>query len=114
MPRFVLSTAAFAGATALASGLLVQSAAPAAVAAPASFKGHELAALATVSIDRARTIALNARPGVVTDQELEKEHGGSGLRYSFDIKSGGRTHEVGVDARTGAVLENKTEGKNPD
>jgi uncharacterized membrane protein YkoI len=36
------------------------------------------------------------------------------LRYSFDIKSGSITQEVGVDAQTGKVLENKKEGPNPD
>ena len=50
----------------------------------------------------------------ITDQELENEGGGSDLRYSFDIKSGGKTHEVGVDAKTGRVLENKAEGPHPD
>lgn len=81
---------------------------------PATYKGHGLAAKATVSIDAARAIAMKTRGGVMTDQELEKEAGGSGLRYSFDIKSGGHTYEVGVDAMTGKVLENKAEGKNPD
>ena len=50
----------------------------------------------------------------ITDQELEKEGGGTGLRYSFDIKNGSKTYEVGIDARTGRVLENKAEGPNPD
>jgi uncharacterized membrane protein YkoI len=36
------------------------------------------------------------------------------LRYSFGIKSGSVTQEVGVDARTGRVLENKKEGPHPD
>ena len=77
-------------------------------AAPSSaqLKGHELAAQASFSLTRARAIALKARPGKITDQELEKEGGGSGLRYSFDISSAGKTYEVGVDAKTGKVLEN--------
>ena len=70
--------------------------------------------LATVRLSDARKIALKARPGAITDEELEKERGGSGLRYSFDIKSGTRTYEVGVDAKTGKVLENAPEGKKPD
>lgn len=69
---------------------------------------------ATVAFPEARNIALKARPGTITDEELEKESGGSGLRYSFDIKNGSRTYEVGVDAKTGKVLENILEGKNPD
>jgi uncharacterized membrane protein YkoI len=51
---------------------------------------------------------------VITDQELEKESGGTGLRYSFDIKSKGKIFEVGVDARTGKVLENDAEGPDAD
>ena len=47
-------------------------------------------------------------------EELEREKGGSGLRYSFDIRHGSITQEVGVDAQTGKVLENKKEGPNPD
>jgi len=45
---------------------------------------------------------------------LEKEKGGSGLRYSFDIKSGNVAYEVGIDAQTGKVLENSKEGRHPD
>ena len=40
--------------------------------------------------------------------------GGSGLRYTFDIASKQGKREVGVDAQTGAVLENKAEGPTPD
>lgn len=87
--------------------------APVAVTAK-PIKGAELASQATVTLATARATALKARPGQITDQELEKEAGGSGLRYSFDIKKSGKTFEVGVDATTGAVLENKAEGKNPD
>jgi uncharacterized membrane protein YkoI len=75
-------------------------------ASSASFAGHRLAGQASVSLVDARSIALKARPGVITDQELEHERGGSGLRYSFDVKSGGVKYEVGVDAKTGKVLEN--------
>ena len=56
----------------------------------------------------------NFQGSKITDEELERETGGTGLRYSFDIKSGSSTQEVGVDARTGRVLENAKEGKNPD
>jgi uncharacterized membrane protein YkoI len=79
-----------------------------------AYTRQELAKNAKISIAAARTIALKAHPGKITDEELEKEAGGSGLRYSFDIKKGAVTQEVGVDARTGKVLENKPEGKNPD
>lgn len=79
-----------------------------------AYTGEELASQSKVSISDAQAIALKARPGKITDEELEKEKGGSGLRYSFDIKRGTVTHEVGVDALTGRVLENKKEGPNPD
>ncbi|MEO6041296.1 MAG: PepSY domain-containing protein [Croceibacterium sp.] len=81
---------------------------------PAHYTGQELAGKAHFTLMQARAIALKAHPGKITDQELEKEAGGTGLRYSFDIMSAGKTHEVGVDAMTGKVLENKLEGKNPD
>lgn len=86
----------------------------AATATTHGYVGQRLAPKAKVSMAQASAIALKAHPGRVTDKELENEGGGSGLRYSFDIVSGGKTFEVGVDARTGAVLENKAEGKNPD
>ena len=85
------------------------------IASPAfAYTGQNLAPGAKIGIDQARGIALKAHPGKITDEELERETGGSGLRYSFDIRSGKVTHEVGVDAATGRVLENKTEGANPD
>jgi uncharacterized membrane protein YkoI len=86
-----------------------------AFAVPAhAYSGQELAKDAKITIKEARAIALKAHPGKVTDEELEKEKGGSGLRYSFDIKHGKVTQEVGVDAVTGKVLENAAEGPNPD
>ncbi len=85
------------------------------LACPAlAYTGEKLAKDAKVSIAEARAIALKVHPGKITDEELEREAGGTGLRYSFDIKSGSSTYEVGVDARTGRVLENAKEGKNPD
>ena len=78
-----------------------------------AYTGQELSKQAKV-ITKARAIALKAHPGKITDEELEKEKGGTGLRYSFDIKRGGVTQEVGVDAQTGKVLENKKEGPHPD
>lgn len=79
-----------------------------------AYPGEELAKGAKIDMQSARAIALKARPGKIADAELEKEKGGSGLRYSFDIKAGSTTYEVGVDAATGKILENKQEGKNPD
>ena len=79
-----------------------------------AYKGEALAGRAKIGIAQARAIALKAHPGTITDEELEREKGGSGLRYSFDIKHGSTTQEVGVDAQTGKVLENKKEGPHPD
>ena len=79
-----------------------------------AYTGEKLAKGAKVTMEQARAIALQARAGAITDEELEREKGGSGLRYSFDIKSDGTVYEVGVDAQTGKVLENKKEGPHPD
>lgn len=87
---------------------------PSFAATASGLKGASLQPQAKVSLAAARRIALAARPGTVVDQELEKEEGGSGLRFSFDIRHGRTTYEVGVDARTGAVLENAAEGPHPD
>ncbi len=98
----------------LASPALAAPADPAPAVPPAHFKGEKLAVQTKITLTEAEQIALKARPGAVTDRELEREKGGSGLRYSFDIKVDKTTYEVGVDAKTGAVLENGAEGKNPD
>jgi hypothetical protein len=102
MLKIVIATAALLGATAVAA------------AGPSRFAGAELLPQAKITLAQARQTAVRAHPGVITDQELEKERGGTGLRYSFDIKAKGKTFEVGVDARTGKVLENDAEGANPD
>ena len=69
---------------------------------------------ASVKPAEARAAALKAYPGKIVSEELEKETGGSGLRYSFVISHHSAKHEVGIDAKTGAVLENSVEGENPD
>ena len=79
-----------------------------------AYAGQQFASEAKISMEQARTIALKAHPGKITDEELEQEKGGSGLRYSFDIRHGQITQEVGVDAKTGQVLENAPEGPNAD
>jgi uncharacterized membrane protein YkoI len=79
-----------------------------------AYTGSSLEKNAKVTMSQARIIALKAHPGKITDAELEKEKGGSGLRYSFDILTGKTTYEVGVDAQTGNVLEHKAEGSHPD
>ena len=79
-----------------------------------AYTGQKFSGEAKVSMEQAREIALKAHPGKITDEELEQEKGGTGLRYSFDIQNGKATQEVGVDARTGKLLENAPEGPNAD
>lgn len=86
----------------------------AATASAFAYTGQKFEKEAKVSIEQARATALKAHPGKITDEELEQEKGGSGLRYSFDIRHGKVTQEVGVDAKTGQILENAPEGPNAD
>ena len=114
MTRKDLLAAMLAG---LVASALVATSGPAAQAQDAkapTFAGQKYAKDAKISLDQARAIAVNTYKGEIVSQELEKEKGGSGLRYSFDIKNGKVTHEVGVDAKTGKVLENSIEGAHRD
>lgn len=100
----------FSNLAVIAAATLLAGAATAATrSGPAQYTGQELAGGAKLSVTQARALALKARPGKIVDQELEKERGGSGLRYSFDVISHKTTYEVGVDAMTGKVLENGPE-----
>jgi uncharacterized membrane protein YkoI len=81
---------------------------------PAFAASNGVVQKAKISMSQARKTALKAFPGgKIMKEELEKERGGSGLRYSFDMKHGKTWREVGVDAMTGKILENKAEGANP-
>lgn len=83
-------------------------------AVPAMAATHGAVQKAKVSMAQARQIAVKAFPdGKIMKEELEHEGGGSGLRYSFDMKHGKAWREVGVDAMTGKILEDKAEGANP-
>jgi uncharacterized membrane protein YkoI len=79
-----------------------------------AFDGEKYLPDAKVSLQQARSLALKTYAGKIVSEELEQESGGSGLRYSFVIRHHNAKHEVGIDAKTGAVLENSVEGKNPD
>ena len=70
-----------------------------------AYTGQKLAVEAKISIEQARAIALKIHPGKITEESLEREKGGSGLRFSFDIRDGKVTHEVSVDAKTGKIQE---------
>lgn len=59
---------------------------------------------AKITMNQAKEIALKRIAGTVTDQELEKKKGK--ILYSFDVKdANGKTFDVEVDAKTGAVLK---------
>ncbi|MET3726077.1 PepSY domain-containing protein [Sphingomonas trueperi] len=87
---------------------------PAIAGGAGKLHGAKYLPLARIPLAKARAAALKARPGTITDQELEKEKGGSGLRYSFDVRRHSKTYEVGIDAKTGKILENRAEGPHPD
>lgn len=83
-------------------------------AVPALAAHHGVIHNAKISMGQARKTALHTFPGgKIVHAELEHERGGSGLRYSFDMRRGNHWREVGVDAMTGRVLENSREGANP-
>jgi hypothetical protein len=83
-------------------------------AIPAMASTHGAVQKTKLSMTQARQIAIKAFPGgKIVKAELEHEGGGSGLRYSFDMRHGKAWREVGVDAMTGKILENKAEGANP-
>jgi uncharacterized membrane protein YkoI len=79
-----------------------------------ALSGEQYLSQASVPLDQARTLALKTYPGTIVSEELEQEGGGSGLRYSFVISHNGAKHEVGIDAKTGKVLENSVEGEPAD
>jgi uncharacterized membrane protein YkoI len=61
-----------------------------------------------ISIVHARAMALKLAPGKIISSEYERE--GGIWRYSFDIQQRGNVQEIGIDGRTGKVVENKSEG----
>jgi uncharacterized membrane protein YkoI len=62
-----------------------------------------------ISKARAEAMALKLAPGKIISSEYENE--GGGWRYSFDIQQKGHVQEIGIDGRTGKIVENKSEGK---
>lgn len=60
-----------------------------------------------VTMDQAKTIALQLHPGTIKSAEREKEHG---LQiYSFDIQTKDGIREVNVDSASGKVVEDSVE-----
>lgn len=74
-----------------------------------AYTGEQYAKDAHLTMQQARAEALTQVRGTIKDAELEKERGGTGLRYSFDIHGAHGLREVGIDAVTGKVLENSAE-----
>ena len=62
-----------------------------------------------IAMAAAKAMALKLAPGKIISSEYEKE--GGIWRYSFDIQQKGNVQEIGIDGRTGKVVENKSEGK---
>lgn len=62
-----------------------------------------------ISKSRAERIALKLAPGKIISSEYENE--GGGWRWSFDIQQKGHVQEIGIDGRTGKIVENKSEGR---
>ncbi len=57
-----------------------------------------------ISPDEAKAKALAAKPGVVTDTDLDNRDFGKGWDYEFEIvDADGKEWEVDIDAKTGAV-----------
>lgn len=83
-------------------------------AQPMALDGYQNLPYAKISVPKAEEIAKKAFPGVIVERSLERKPGGSGLRYSFDVESHHVTHEIAVDAKTGAVLENVRETASTD
>lgn len=88
--------------------------AAAAVAGSASadteIRGHELLKHARIAPEQARSIALKAHPGQVTDEALERAPNGAGYLYSFTIKDRSGVAQVAVDANSGKILPNAHAG----
>lgn len=57
-----------------------------------------------ITMDQAKVKALAAKPGVVTDADLDDRDFGKGWDYEFEIvDADGKEWEVDIDAKTGAV-----------
>jgi len=67
-----------------------------------------VAQMPRISKATAQAKALRLAPGRIISGEYERE--GRGWRWSFDIQQKGHVQEIGIDAVTGAVVENKSEG----
>ncbi len=85
---------------------------PSVAGAAIPLKGSRYLSQAKITQAQATERALAVEHGTILDVELEREKGGSGLRYSFDIRVGKVVREVGIDAVTGRVLEDSVDSGN--
>ncbi len=93
----------------LVAGTFAAEALAVAVLPVMAYTGQQHAGVAKTSMQQAQAV-----PGWhITDRELERERGGSGMRYFFDVKTHGKTRKIGVDTKTGKLLENSAQGTNP-
>lgn len=76
-----------------------------------AYAGEHSAGQVGLTMQQARDQAMQVAPGKIRSAELEREHGGSGLRYSFDIQTAHGLREVGIDAHSGKLLENRFENR---
>jgi uncharacterized membrane protein YkoI len=77
-----------------------------------AYDGSQYAKEAKITLKQAEAIALKAYPGTFVEVGLKHKKGGSGLRYSFDVRAHHITREIAVDAKTGKLLENSRESAN--
>jgi len=77
-----------------------------------AYKGERYAKDAKLNFKDARALALEAKPGRIISEALERKAGGSGLQYIFAVKAKGAVYEVGIDAKDAAILECRKEQNN--
>lgn len=59
-----------------------------------------------ITLEQAKAKALAAKPGVVTDAEIERRKFSKGWDYEFEIvDADGREWDIDVDAKTGKVTK---------
>lgn len=63
-----------------------------------------------MTLEQAKTKALAAKPGLVTDAEIDNRKFGKGWEYEFEIvDADGKEWDVNIDAKTGEVLKTRRE-----
>jgi hypothetical protein len=78
-----------------------------------AFDGEKYLPEAKVTLAQARETALKTYPGKIVSEELEKESGGSGLRYSFVVRHHTDKHEVGIDGRPAQCWKTRSKARTP-